>query len=415
VGKQDVFAGVLGLKLLLEIKQVKSILIIILTITVSLFFISSEIIESDTQENIILDTTYSNLPILHLNGTPYENGFQHGQIMKSRIHELVGLWKKDIEKNYQISADVFIKVFLSSTDYIPSIKKWTPDLLEEIKGISDGSGVDFNTIFAFQLIDEIWTNARLINIPHHCTSVGINNYKKDGSSNYIAQNIDITPFYHGFEILLDIKVKNTDSRKLVTTFAGYIGANGLNKRIGISVNSLSDLKSSLNGLPVCCIVRGVLEKKSFEEAVNFIKTVKHASGQNYIVGSNHDIISLECASDLLTEYWPDSTKDYTFHANRPLTNNSYHPAYLSNLKALYGSIPESISFPDPRLESIKNLILNNKHISLMTIKDALSKKPICNSNTFVSTIMEFDNDYSELRISPGKPDSTEYIVFRIKK
>jgi len=415
VGKQDVFAGVLGLKLLLEIKQVKSILIIILTITVSLFFISSEIIKSDTQENIILDTTYSNLPILHLNGTPYENGFQHGQIMKSRIHELVGLWKNDIEKRYQISADKFIRIFLDSTDYIPAIKKWTPDLLEEIKGISAGSGIDFNTIFAFQLIDEIWTNARLINIPHHCTSVGINNYKKDGSSNYIAQNIDITPFYHGFEILLDIKDKNTDSRKLVTTFAGYIGANGLNKHIGVTENTLSDLKSSLNGLPVCCIARGVLEKTSFEEAVNFIKTVKHASGQNYIVGSNHDIISLECASDLVTEYWPDSTKGYTFHANRPLTNNSYHPAYLSNLKALYGSIPESISFSDPRLESIKNIILNNKHISLMTIKDALSIKPICNSNTFVSTIMEFDNDYSELRISPGKPDSTEYIVFRIKK
>ena len=255
----------------------------------------------------------------------------------------------------------------------------------------------------------------MINIPHHCTSVGINNYKKDGSSNYIAQNIDITPFYHGFEILLDIKDKNTDSRKLVTTFAGYIGANGLNKHIGITENTLSDLKSSLNGLPVCCIARGVLEKTSFEEAIDFIKTIKHASGQNYIVGSNHDIISLECASDLVTEYWPDSTKDYTFHANRPLTNNSYHPAYLAYLKALYGSIPESISFSDERLESIKNIILNNQHISLMTIKDALSKKPICNSNTFVSTIMEFDNDYSELRISPGKPDSTEYIVFRIKK
>ncbi len=393
----------------------KSILIIILTITVSLFFISSEIIESDTQEDIILDTTYSNLPILHLNGTPYENGLQHGQIMKSRIHELVGLWKKDIEKKYQIPADEFITIFLDSTDYIPSIKKWTPDLLEEIKGISAGSGIDFNTILAFQLIDEIWTNARLINIPHHCTSVGINNYKKDGSPNYIAQNIDITPFYHDFEILLDIKDKNTDSRKLVTTFAGYIGANGLNKNIGITENTLSDLKSSLNGLPVCCIARGVLEKTSFEEAVNFIKTIKHASGQNYIVGSNHDIISLECASDLVKEYWPDSTKNYTFHANRPLTNNSYHPAYLDYLQALYGSIPESICFSDERLESIKNIILNNQHISLKTIKDALSKKPICNSNTFVSTIMEFGNGYSELRISPGKPDSTEYIVFRIKK
>jgi len=399
----------------MKINQFIKIIIFILTITISLFFISSENNEIDSIKDIILDTTYSNLPILHLDGTPYENGFQHGKIMKNRIIELIGLWKYDIEKKYQISADKFIKTFLDSTNYIPAIKKWTPDLLEEIKGISDGSGIDFNTTFAFQLIDEIWTNARLINIPHHCTSVGINNYKKDGSSNYIAQNIDIPPFYHDFEILLDIKDKNTDSRRLVPTFAGYLGANGLNNHIGITENSLSDLKSSLDGLPVCCIVRGVLDKKSFDDAVDFVRTIKHASGQNYIIGSKQDIISLECASDLVTEYWPDSTKYYTFHANRPLINNSYHPAYLAYLKALYGSIPESISFSDERLESIKNIILNNQQINWMTIKDALSKKPICNSNTFVSTIMEFNNDYSELRISPGKPDSTEYIVFRIKK
>jgi predicted choloylglycine hydrolase len=250
--------------------------------------------------------------------------------MKNRILELVGLWKNDIEKKYQISADKFITTFLDSTDYIPAIIKWTPDLLEEIKGISAGSGIDFNTIFAFQLTDEIWTNARLINIPHHCTSVGINNYKKDGSSNYIAQNIDITPFYHGYQILLDISDKDSNSRKFVTTFVGYIGANGLNKNIGITANTLSDLRSSLNGLPVCCIARGVLEKASFDEAVNFIKNIKHASGQNYIIGSRHDIISLECASDLVTEYWPDSTKEYTFHANTPLTNTSYHPAYIDD-------------------------------------------------------------------------------------
>jgi hypothetical protein len=393
----------------------KLTLLIILIIIISNCYIASKNIIVDSNKVEILDTTYSNLPILHLNGTPYENGFQHGAIMKNRIIKLIGLWKKDIEDNYQIPADEFIKMFLDSTDYIPEIKKWTPDLLEEIKGISAGSGIDFNIIFAFQLTDEIWTNTRLINVPHHCTSVGINNYKKDGSSNYIAQNIDITPFYHGFEILLDIQDKGSNSRKLVTTIVGYIGANGLNKNIGITENTLSDLKSSLNGLPVCCVARGVLEKASFEAAVNFIKAIKHASGQNYIIGSKHDIISLECASDLITEYWPDTTKNYTFHANRPLTNNSYHPAYLAYLKALYGSIPESISYSDERLESIKHIILNNKHISLVTITDALSTKPICNGNTFVSTIMEFNNDYSELRISPGKPDSTKYIEFRIEK
>jgi isopenicillin-N N-acyltransferase like protein len=384
----------------------KSILITILIIAVSNVFILSANIKKDSKKSVILDTAYSNLPILHLNGTPYENGFQHGKIMKNRIIELVGLWKNDIERNYQLPADEFIKIFLDSTNYIPAIKKWTPDLLEEIKGISAGSGIDFNTIFAFQLTDEIWTNARLIHIPHHCTSVGINNYKINRSSNYIAQNIDITPFYHGFQILLDIKDRKTNSRKLVTTFAGYIGANGLNKHIGITENTLSDLKSSLNGLPVCCVARGVLERTSFEDAVNFIKMIKHASGQNYIIGSKYNIISLECASDLVTEYWPDSTKNYTFHANIPVTNTSYHPA---NTIALYGI------FSDERFKLMETKIINNKSINWKTIQDVLSTKPICNNNTFVSTIMEFDNGYSELRISPGKPNSTEYLVFRIEK
>jgi isopenicillin-N N-acyltransferase like protein len=383
----------------------KSTFLIIFIIAIFNCCLASQNIIVDSNKVEILDTAYSNLPILHLNGTPYENGFQHGAIMKNRIIRLIELWKRNIEDNYQIPADEFIKMFLDSTDYIPAIKKWTPDLLEEIKGISAGSGIDFNIIFAFQLTDEIWTNARLISIPHHCTSVGINNYKKDGSSNYIAQNIDITPFYHGFEILLDIKDRNTDSRILVTSFVGYIGANGLNKNIGITENTLSDLKSSLNGLPVCCVARGVLEKDSFKDAVNFIKAIKHASGQNYILGSKHDIISLECASDLVTEYWPDSSKNYTFHANRPLSNTSYHP---SNLMALYSRIS------DERFKLMETKIINNISIDWKTIKDVLSTKPVCNENTFVSTIMKFDNDFSELRISPGKPDSTEYLVFRIK-
>jgi len=380
--------------------------LIIIIILFSFFCISYGNYGVISKNRQILDTTIADLPILHLNGTSYENGFQHGSIMKNRITELVSIWKKDIENSYQMPADKFIKIFLDSTDYISAIKKWTPDLLDEIKGISDGSEIDFKTIFAFQLIDEIWTNTSLINIPHHCTTVGINNYKKDGSSNYIAQNIDITPFYHGYEILLDIKDKNSNSRKLVTTFVGYIGANGLNKNIGITENSLPDLKGSLNGLPVCCIARGILEKSSFNEVVDFIKMIKHASGQNYIIGSRYNIISLECAADLVTEYWPDSAKEYTFHANRPLTNTSY---CLNNSIELYGI------FQDERFKLMETKITNTKSINWKTLQDILSTKPVCNNNTFVSTIMEFNNDYSELRISPGRPDLKEYILLRIEK
>ena len=157
---------------------------------------------------------------------------------------------------------------------------------------------------------------------------------------------------------------------------------------------------------MCFISRGVLEKTSFDEAISFIKKVKHASGQNYIIGSRQNIISLECAPDLITEYWPDSAKQYTFHANRPLTNNSYHSSYI-DLSYLYG--------PDSRLETMRNKIQNNDSIDIKTLKEVLSMEPVYNSNTFAMIIMEFNDAYCELNISKGIQDSIEYIQLRIDK
>ncbi len=358
-----------------------------------------------------MDTVSTVIPILHLSGNHYDNGYQHGALLKNEINELIGLWKTDIESSYKIQANDFIKTFLDSTDYISAIKKWSPNLFEEIKGISDGSGIEFNTIFAFQLIDEMWTNSRLIKFPHHCTSVGVNNFKKDSSSNIIAQNIDVPPFYHGYEVLLDIKTDS--SRKLVTTFAGYLGANGLNKFLGITCNSLMDLKSSKDGLPVSCVVRSVLEKNSFEEAEEFIREIKHASGQNYIVGSNKYIKSFECASDTVTEFWPDTTHNYTYHANSALTNTSYHPSFTEYVKNILNSTPEAISFGDSRLKLMETRIKSNQSINMSTIETVLSENPICNDNTWVSTIMEFSRNYSKLKIKPENPDSIEYFELKL--
>jgi hypothetical protein len=101
----------------------KSTFLIILIIAIFNCCLASQNIIVDSNKVEILDTAYSNLPILHLNGTPYENGFQHGAIMKNRIIRLIELWKRNIEDNYQIPADEFIKMFLDSSDYIPAIKK----------------------------------------------------------------------------------------------------------------------------------------------------------------------------------------------------------------------------------------------------------------------------------------------------
>jgi hypothetical protein len=109
-----------------------------------------------------------------LEGSPYNRGFYHGKTLKKYIIELTQKWKKYINRAFKIEADLYIKKFLEKTDFMPAIKKWAPELLEEIKGISDGSGIHFNTIYAFQLLDEIWVHGRDVLANHHCTSIGIN-------------------------------------------------------------------------------------------------------------------------------------------------------------------------------------------------------------------------------------------------
>ncbi len=359
-------------------------------------------------------TTNSYIPILHLSGTPYEIGFQHGSWMKSSIVLLVSRWKKDIETKYHTPADTFIKTFLDATQYQEAIKKWTPDLLEEIKGISDGSGIDFNTIFAFQLNDEMAVYADTHDL-HHCTSLGVNNFLKDKSPNLIAQNIDVDSLYHGYEIILEINTTETATSRIITTYTGYLGANGINRYLGITENSLTDLISSTDGLPVCCVMRSTLEQKSFEDAVQFIKNVNHASGQNYLLGSQNKIISLECSADKITEYWPSKSRYYTYHANQALSNNSWQPSYLQYIQDTFHTNPESITFGDPRLDIMQVLFQNKAKVDIPKIKSVLTMPPVYNKKTWLSTVMEFSGNYSKLLVSTGKGTEPIYSEFEIKE
>ena len=373
----------------------------------------------ETNTRQILDNSHPGLPILHLQGTPYEIGFQHGLIMKDRIVELVGLWKKNLESSFHLPADQFIERFLDSTDYVSAVKKWTPEVWDEIEGISAGSGIEFKTIFTFQHIDETWTNARLLNLGQHCTAIGINNYKKNKGTNILAQTVDITPFYHGFEILLDIRDQAGGKQRLIATFCGNLGATGLNEHLGITCNSLMDLKSSLDGLPVCCVVRKVLSCGSFEEAEAFVKSVRHASGQNYIIASATQVKSFECSAGQAVEFWPDSSKLYTFHTNHSLANKEYHPKYVAYVQKSIGKTVDTYQPQSMRFKSLEKRIKGNHKINVKTIKATLASRdfpydPICNGSTAMAVIMQFDRNGGKLMIAPGKPDSTPYVEVRMK-
>ena len=220
-----------------------------------------------------------NLRVVVLEGSPYNRGLTHGRTLKGEINEVVGKWKTHLETDYKVKADAFIEKFFEKTDFLGAIRKWTPELPEEVRGVADGAGIDFDTMLLFQLLDEEWGNAEEV-AADHCSGVGVN--KQGNRPAMIAQNMDIGGFYNGYQTLLHIKYPNSDLETLVFTCAGLIALNGVNNRpVGVAVNTLPQLAHSRDGLPVAFVIRGLLEQKSQEEAVSFLHNVKHASGQNY--------------------------------------------------------------------------------------------------------------------------------------
>jgi hypothetical protein len=358
-------------------------------------------------------TTQGNLKVLVLEGSPYERGIQHGSALKKEFHELLNLWKKDIRNTYKTEPDVFIKTFLGATDFPRAIKKWTPELWDELKGISEGSGVDFDTVLAFQLVDEIWVLGSELQA-EKCTTIGLKKTEKHPA--VVAQNLDIPPFYHGFQTLLHIKDPARDMETYLFTFPGFIAANGINNHsVAVVVNAVQQLDRSRDGLPVAFVIRGILQRSSYADAVRFIKTIKHGAPQNYMIGGPEDMGSFECSTTHVSEFLPFEDAAFTYHTNHPLENMHYSQSFKKRLESR-AIAPEDYQHPCPRFKALQNMLKDNSvHIDVEILKDIFSDREtiINNRGTFGCTIMKLGRQ-PELHLSPGRPDDEPFQVFRFR-
>ncbi len=358
-------------------------------------------------------THKNNLRILYIEGGPYQRGYEHGKSLKTEIHKLLDLWKENLERTYKVEAGKFIANFLKKTSFEKSIKQWTPDLWEELKGIADGAEVEFDTIYAFQLIDEIWVAGKDIH-EGHCTSIGVEKTKIPAM---VAQNMDIPSFYHGFQTLLYSKDPKTGWKALIFTIPGVIGINGLNNRsVAVVVNAVQQLKYSQDGLPVAFVIRGILNKKTYEEAVKFIHAVNHGAPQNYMIGGRENVGSFECSVTEVSTFSPFQGAKFTYHTNHPLTNFSLTEKFLGYIRSK-NKTPRTYVHKCPRFEYLQNTFKDNStNIDVELLKKIFSdrKTIINNRGTYGCTIMVL-KDNPELHISPGRPDEEEFLVFKFNR
>ena len=352
------------------------------------------------------------LKVLQLSGSGHDRGLQHGRQLRSEITKILKLWKEDLHNQSKQDPDSLIQSFLAETNFMPAIKKWTPEILDEVKGIAEGSGQPFETVFAFQLVDEFWVflDKRAAN---RCSALGV--VRSDGHPAYVAQNMDLESFRDGFQVVLHIAGNESVPEQFVLTSAGLIALNGINRHsIAIACNTLMQLSASPDGLPVAFVVRGVLAQTNGDEALRFVRDIKHASGQNYIIGTGDRIYDFEASAGKIVEFRPVPDGSVVYHTNHPLVNDDLKPLLsadseksIVNSQTRLASLQTRLGKPAPAIdEGVIKETLRSRDSELHPVCQSL--KAGASGFTFGATIMTLSGAPS-LEVTMGPPDVNPFV------
>jgi isopenicillin-N N-acyltransferase-like protein len=191
----------------------------------------------------------SHMPIVRCAGAPRRRGEAHGEALRAVIQATQGRWLESLGRAGHADPHVYLREFVHRTDYTAAMSRWTPDLLDEIRGIAAGAGVPFDQLFAYNLLDEEWWFSRSdARSAAGCTVIGW----WDGRAGrpLLAQTMDIGSVYNGAQAVLQLQPDDAPEA-LVFTFAGMIGLNGCNAAgVGVIVNNLAMLPHARMGCPL---------------------------------------------------------------------------------------------------------------------------------------------------------------------
>lgn len=193
------------------------------------------------------------IPILELKGTNYEMGYQYGVLLRNdmkKISENISKMKK-----IYISQQPYLAKFFSGM-YIniklnKIINRIPNDYKEELRGMADGSGIDFKDLLLINVSGNI--------IQGRCAAIISN----DNANIIHGRNFDLMPYFlSDYFVIVNYK---GDNKKEFTNFGiiTYLGSfQGINNN-GISV-ALNYGEGAYNkkyeGLPIGFKIRKILEE-----------------------------------------------------------------------------------------------------------------------------------------------------------
>lgn len=257
------------------------------------------------------------IPVFKASGGPRDRGLAVGKLRTAEIRACVDDWLDTLAKTGVADIQGYLRRFLDDTNFLPSIRAHTPDLLDEVSGIIEGSGVPEHLLLSAQFMDEEWLY-RIENghaAPRDkCSSVAA---RTDDGVQIIGQNMDLGGYTDGHQVAYLFGGDAGAPSQLIYSISSMIGLMGTNSSgLAVCVNAIPQISPAKEGLPVAFVMRALLARRNLDEATAFLRSVKHATSQHYLIADYDGARSIEAGPELMidvTGMWPTPAIAHTNH------------------------------------------------------------------------------------------------------
>ncbi len=297
------------------------------------------------------------LLVLHLKGSPYEMGYQHGVLLKEQIQENGQKYLYDtIIGNWGFSYEYLLSCSNTMKPYIPQEYK------DEMQGLADGANVPYTDILILHThldVVRYGGGLGLESASEAMPQLLCSNFAALGPATadgnvYHGLNLDWT-LEGGIQENAVVIVYEPDNGNAFASvsWAGLIGAlTGMNENnisIGQMVSETTD--QTLNGMPHMFLIRNVLQySDNLNDAVNIITQAHRTVGWNIMLGSATNARTLEISDNHVKVFTPgdpaENNPPYSSSINNALrrTNHYTDPSLQALQAAYYG-----VTYPEPFL------------------------------------------------------------------
>jgi len=277
--------------------------------------------------------------ILHLKGSPYERGYQHGRLLKTMIQRNISTF---IDKK-QTAVDERTQKFIEN---LPTLMKYIPShFLEEMKGVSDGSGIAMDKILLLNLFPEMF----------HCSGMTLSGPATKDHQLYHVRVLDysIGKNLQDTAVLMAVEPQNGHSY-LNVSYAGFIGSiTGMNKE-KIAIGEIGGLGYGYwDGIPMAFLLREILEKAgSLEEAKQILASSPRTCEYYYVIsdGKTNEGIGVYATASQLRFILPGSS--YALLAPSDLPENygakGEHDKFLLTACCIENTPHQTLLFQDDK-------------------------------------------------------------------